>query len=327
MTIEDFRFDDARMAQALAVVREAMPATPAYAWPLLTERYGADLWVKHENHTPVGAFKVRGGLVHAERLRRERPDIGGIISATRGNHGQSLAFAARRYGLAATIVVPHGNSAGKNAAMRALGARLIEHGRDFDEAKAHAAGLAADEGLEFVPSFHPDLVLGVATYAHEFFGQAPALDTVYCPIGLGSGLCGLILTRDLLGLKTEIVGVVAEKADAYRRSVEAGRPVPTDSAATFADGMAVREPDANAVAIMRAGVARIVSVSEAEIADAMRAYFECVHAVAEGAGAAALAGFAQERDRLAGRRIGVVLSGQNIDRSLYLDILGGARAA
>lgn len=324
MTPEDFRFGHDEMARALAIVREAMPPTPAYAWPLLAERYGAELWVKHENHTPTGAFKVRGGLVYAERLRRERPEVTGLVSATRGNHGQSLAFAARRRGLSVTIVVPQGNSLEKNAAMRAFGARLIEHGRDFDEAKAHAISLAAAEGLEFVPSFHPDLVLGVATYAHEFFTQAPALDTVYCPIGLGSGLCGLILTRDLLGLKTEIVGVVADRADAYRRSLDAGHRVATASAATFADGMAVREPDANALAIMGACIARIVSVQEAEIADAMRVYFEAVHMVTEGAGAAALAAFAQERKRQAGRRIGIVLSGQNIDRNLYREILAGA---
>jgi threonine dehydratase len=316
-----FTADD--LAAAARVVHAAMPPTPQYAWPLLAARVGTEVVVKHENHTPIGAFKVRGGLVYVDGLRRDRPGVAGILSATRGNHGQSLAYAGRRFGLPVTVVVPRGNSVEKNAAMRAFGAEVVEHGADFDEAKQHGVALAERRGYEFVPSFHRDLVTGVATYARELFEAAPDLDVVYVPIGLGSGICGVIGTRDLLGLKTEIVGVVSERANAYRLSYDAGRPIATNSAATFADGMAVRVPDEEAAAMIRAGAARIVEVSDDEIAEAIRIYHETTHNLAEGAGAAPLAAVMQERDRLRGRRVGLILSGGNIDRPWAAQVLGG----
>jgi threonine dehydratase len=300
-----------------------MPPTPQFAWPLLAMRFGCTVVVKHENHTPIGAFKVRGGLVYLDRLRRERPHVCGIISATRGNHGQSLALAASHFGLPVTIVVPQGNSVEKNAAMRAFGAKLIEHGRDFDDARQHASEVAKERGYEFIPSFHVDLVTGVATYAHELFDAFSDLNIVYAPIGLGSGICGLIRTRDLLGLETEIVGVVPQQANAYRLSFDAGRVVPVNQVATFADGAAVRVPDEAAFALIKAGATRIVEVAEDDIAQAIRIYHEDTHNLAEGAGALALAALAKEQARLKGRKAGVVLSGGNIDRSWAADILAG----
>ena len=291
-------FTLAELESVMPLVRECVPPTPQYAWPLLRARTGVEVVVKHENHTPIGAFKVRGGLVYLNRVKRERPHLRGIVTATRGNHGQSLAFAGRRVGVSVSIVVPHGNSTEKNAAMRALGAELIEHGRDFDDAREHAMGIAADGGLEYAPSFHRDFVLGVATYAHELLTSVEGLDTVYAPIGLGSGLCGLIGMRDLLRLSTRIVGVVADGANAYRRSVAAGHPVHTNSALTFADGMAVRVPDATALEVIGRGAERIVEVSDDEIAEAIRILFSDTHSVAEGAGAASLAALLKERDRL-----------------------------
>ena len=302
---------------ALSLVHESFPGTPQYAWPLLTERCGAEVWVKHENHTPTGAFKLRGGLIYAERLRRERPYVRGIVSATRGNHGQSLAWAGRRYGIGVTVVVPHGNSVEKNAAMRAFGARLVEHGDDFELAREEATRLAVAEKLEFAPSFAPDLVKGVATYSLELFRGAPPLDAVYVPIGLGSGICGAILVRDLLGLKTEIIGVQATGAPAYARSFAEGQVVALNRAETHADGVAVRQPDADAFAIIRAGAARIVTVSDNDIANAIRAYWTDTHNLVEGAGAAPLAALLQERTRMAGKRVGLVISGGNIDLALF----------
>src|SRR5215203_5206404 len=234
---------------ATDVVRSVMPPTPQYAWPLLRQRFGIEVVVKHENHTPIGAFKVRGGLTYVERRKRERTQVKGIVSATRGNHGQSLAFAGRHFGVPVVVVVPHGNSVEKNAAMRAFGAEIVERGTDFDDAKQRATELAEERGYEYVPSFHPDLIVGVATYALELFHSHSDLDVVYAPIGLGSGICGLIRTRDLLGLKTDVVGVVSNLSNAYRLSFDAGRVVPINSASTFADGIAVRVPDADAVAI------------------------------------------------------------------------------
>lgn len=304
------------------------PATAQIAWPLLSARTGAETWVKHENHTPTGAFKVRGGLVFMERLKRERPDVPGVISATRGNHGQSLAYAGLRYGVQVTIVVPHGNSVEKNAAIRALGARLIEHGADFDAAREEAARLAASEGLEFAPSFAPDLVTGVATYALEFFRHiaaiGPALDALYVPIGLGSGICGCILARDLLGLRTEIIGVQSTEAPSYALSFAAGHVVTTNSADTRADGMATRMPDAAALAIIRRGAARIVTVTDDEVAAAIRAYWQDTHNLAEGAGAAPLAALMQERPKMRGRRVGLILCGGNIDLALFRSWVLGA---
>jgi len=317
-------FDLPALEAAAALVHQAFPPTPHYAWPLLAARTGAEVWVKHENHTPTGAFKVRGGLVYMARLKRERPGIAGVVSATRGNHGQSLAYAGARHGIAVTIVVPRGNSAEKNAAMRALGATLVEHGADFDEARAHAAALAAERGLEFAASFAPELVLGVATYALEFLRGAPPLDVLYVPIGLGSGICGCILARDLLGLPTRIIGVQSTAAPAYALSFAAGAVVTVPSAETQADGIAVRIPDPAALAIIRRGAARIVTVTDAEIAAAIRAYWTDTHNLAEGAGAAPLAALLAEREAMAGRRVGLVLCGGNIDLALFRDwVLGG----
>jgi threonine dehydratase len=310
-------FSLSELQAALSLVHESMPATPQYAWPLLAERCGVEVWVKHENHTPTGAFKLRGGLVYAERLRRERPHVRGIVSATRGNHGQSLAWAGRRYGIGVTVVVPRGNSVEKNAAMRAFGAHLIEHGDDFEMAREEAERLAVSEELEFAPSFAPDLVKGVATYSMELFRGAPLLDALYVPIGLGSGICGAILVRDLLGLTTEIIGVQAAGAPAYARSFEEGRAVALNRAETHADGMAVRQPDPDAFAIIRAGASRIVAVSDDAIAAAIRAYWTDTHNLVEGAGAAPLAALLQERERMAGKRVGLVVSGGNIDLALF----------
>jgi threonine dehydratase len=313
----------ADIESVLPLVRTAVPPTPQYAWPLLKAATGVEVVVKHENHTPIGAFKVRGGLVYVDRLKRARPDVAGIVSATTGNHGQSLAFAGQRLGLKVTIVAPIGNSPEKNAAMRAFGAELIEHGRDFDEAKDRAAAIAAERGLAFAPSYHRDLVIGVATYAYELLSACADLDVAYVPIGLGSGISGMIGMRDALGLKTAIVGVVAERANAYRLSVEAGRVVPTNSAATFAEGVAVRVPDPEAIAIIRRGAARIVEVSEDEIAEAIRIMFGATHSLAEGAGAVALAGLLKERAALEGRRAAVILTGQNFDRSMARQVFNG----
>ncbi|MBL6650466.1 MAG: threonine dehydratase [Reyranella sp.] len=307
---------------AQPVVYAAMPPTPQYAWPLLAKRTGCEVWVKHENHTPIGAFKVRGGLVYMHRLKEAEPGLKGVISATRGNHGQSIAVAAARAGVGATIVVPQGNSTEKNAAMRAFGAELVEAGHDFDAARDAALHLAKERGLSMVPSFHRDLVCGVATYALELFRAAPPLDTVYVPIGLGSGICGVIAMRDALSPTTKVVGVVSTEAPAYALSFTAGRVVPTNSANTMADGMAVRGPDAEALSVILKGADRIVQVSDAEIGQAMRAYYEDTHQLTEGAGAASLAALIQERGRMAGKRVGLVLSGGNIDRPLYLRVLG-----
>ena len=310
-------FDLAELERAQQIVHAAMPPTAAHAWPLLAERLGADVVVKHENHTPTGAFKVRGGLIYLDRLKRERPGTAGIISATTGNHGQSLAFAASRYVVPATIYVPLGNSVEKNRAMRAFGANLVEHGTDFQIAREEAGRRAVRDGLELVPSFHPDLVLGVATYALELFRAASDLDILYVPIGQGSGISGCILARDLLGLKTEIVGVQSTEAPSYALSFAAGTVVKTNSSNTRADGMATRVPDEDALAIIRKGASRIVQVTDAEIALAMRAYWTDTHNLAEGAGAASLAAAIQEKARLRGKRVGLILSGGNIDFDLF----------
>jgi threonine dehydratase len=309
------------LSSAADDVRAVLPATPQYAWPLVCERLGAEAWVKHENHLPVGAFKVRGGLVLMRRFARE--GVRQVVAATRGNHGQSIAFAARRFGIRATVVVPDGNSPEKNAAMRALGAELIVRGRDFQESLELAHDIAAQAGARFVPSFSLDLVRGVASYALELFGAAGALDTVYVPIGLGSGICGVIAARDALGLRTEVVGVVAERADCYARSFAAGRAVATASADTIADGVACRVPNDEALAMILRGAARIVPVGEEEIRAAVRHYFTDTHNVAEGAGAAPLAAAIRERERIRGRRIGLVLSGGNVDLAVFRELAGG----
>jgi len=311
------------LEKAAAIVHGGMLPTPQHTWPLLALRTGCEVWVKHENHTPTGAFKVRGGLVYLERLKQRAPDTKGVISATRGNHGQSIALAARRTGIAATIVVPHGNSREKNAAMRAFGAELVEAGHDFDAAKDTAMRLAGERGLTMVPSFHRDLVAGVASYALELMRAAPLLDTIYVPIGLGSGICGVITVRDALGLSTKVVGVVSTEAPAYALSFAAKKVVATNSANTMADGMAVRGPDKEALDLILKGADRIVQVSDAEVTAAMRAYYEDTHQLTEGAGAAPLAALLQERDKMKGRRVGLILSGGNIDREVYLRALAG----
>lgn len=313
----------AALEDAAALVHKTIAPTPQHGWPLLSARVGAEVWVKHENHTALGAFKVRGGLCYVDELKRRKPGVAGVIAATRGNHGQSVAFAARRAGLKAVVVVPHGNSREKNAAMKALGAELIEHGHDFQAAYEHAQALAAERRLHPFPSFHDTLIKGVASYSMEFLAAVPDLDTVYVPIGLGSGICGMIAARDALGCKTEVVGVVSENAATYALSFKAGKPVPTNSADTMADGMACRVPVPEAVARINRGAARIVEVSDAEIEAAMRHYFTDTHNVAEGAGAAPLAAALKERAKLASKKIGLVLSGGNVDREIYSRVLTG----
>jgi threonine dehydratase len=312
------------LADAAAIVRRVVPATPAYAWPLLGKAVGAAVIVKHENHTPIGAFKVRGGLVYVETLCRTGPRPKGLVTATRGNHGQSIALAAARHGLPLVIVVPEGNSSEKNAAMAAFGGEVVTAGKDFDESRQTAEAIQRQRGYHYVPAFHRDLVKGVATYAYELFGSHADLDVVYVPIGMGSGICGLITVRDLLGIKTEIVGVVADNAPAYALSFAAGHAVETNSARTFADGVACRVPSAEALGVIMKGAARIIRVREDEIADAIRLYHAATHNLAEGAGAAPLAALLQEKERHAGKRVGLILSGGNIDRPLMAEILRGA---
>jgi threonine dehydratase len=320
-----FTLDD--LEDATKTVRSWVPPTPAYAWPLLARHTGATAIVKHENHTPCGAFKARGALTYMESLRRGGDMPKGVVTATRGNHGQSIAFAARNHGLPAVVVVPEGNSVEKNAAMEAFGAEVVTGGKDFDESRAVAAEIQRERGFHFVPSFHRDLVTGVATYAHELFTQHGDLDTVYVPIGMGSGICGVITVRDLLGLKTEVVGVAAENAPAFALSMGAGHPVPTNSARTFADGIATRDPQPEPFEIIRQGAARVVTLSEDEIADAIRLYYTTTHNVAEGAGAAPLAALMQEKTRNAGKRVGLILTGGNIDMPMMAKILAGETPA
>jgi threonine dehydratase len=303
--------------RAHEIVLQALRPTSALNWPLLDSRLGAEVVVKHENHLPTGAFKVRGGLTYIDALTKRDPAVRGIISATRGNHGQSLAFAGRRAGIQVTILAPQGNSTEKNAAMRALGAELIEFGRDFQAAREEAMRLADARNLHAVPSFHRDLALGVSTYAYELFSERSDLNVLYVPIGQGSGICGCIAARDALGLKTEIVGVQSTEAPAYSLSFAAGRVVPTQSADTLADGMATRIPDQEALEVILRGVARIALVNDDEVATAVRAYWTDTHNLAEGAGAASLAAAAKERSRLRGRKVGLVLSGGNIDFDLF----------
>ncbi len=315
----------AEIESAAELVRAAMPPTPQYPWPLLARRLGAEVWVKHENHTPTGAFKVRGGLVYLEGLARREPRCPGIVSATRGNHGQSLAFAARRVGVPVTIVVPRGNSREKNAAMRAFGAELVEHGDDFQDASEHAVRLAAERGLHRVPSFHRDLVRGVATYWLELFRAVPELDTAFVPIGLGSGLCGALAAREALGARVRIVGVVSSHARAYALSIAAGRPVDAPVATRIADGMACRVADPTALSLMLGRVDEVVEVDDDEVARAMKALFVDTHNVAEGAGAASLAAAMKlVRERPAttrGRRLGVTLCGGNVDHDAFARVL------
>ena len=302
------------------MVHGAIGASPQICWPLLSERLGAETWVKHENHLPTGAFKVRGGLTYVARLRDEQPGIRGVIAATRGNHGQSVAFAARQFGLTCVITVPHGNSRSKNAAMRAYGAELIETGHDFQATYEATQAIAEERKLHFLRSFHPWLLDGVATYGWELMRAVPDLATIYVPIGLGSGICSTIQARDVLGLKTEIVGVVADNAAAYALSFEARKAVSTNSADTIADGVACRVPVGDALETIWRGAARVIRVSEAEIKAAMRAYFADTHNVAEGAGATPLAA-ALKDPALKPGKVGLILSGGNVDSDVYADVL------
>jgi len=315
-------FDRRQLDEAMDVVHARMPATPQYAWPLLERRAGCRIWVKHENHTPTGAFKLRGGLVYLDDLARRGP-CRGIVTATRGNHGQSIPFAARLHGIPVRVYVPRGNSAEKNRAMAAWGADLRVFGADFEEARLEAVRVARLEGLHAIGPFHELLVRGVATYALELFSACADLDRVYVPIGMGSGIVATITVRDLLGLKTEIVGVVAQSADSYARSFENGAVTPTDSADTFADGLACRVPWQQPLDIIRAGAADVVRVSDDQIAEAMRIYHADTHNIAEGAGAAALAAALNDAPALAGRQVAVILTGGNVDRAWFADVLAG----
>jgi len=318
------KFTRSELESAADLVHKTITPTAQICWPLLSARCGCEVWVKHENHTPIGSFKVRGGIIYMNELMRTHPHVRGVLAATRGNHGQSVAFAARAAGVQAVAVVPHGNSPEKNRAMRALGAELVEHGHDFTAAHEFSCDLARERDLHLVPSFDPLLVRGVASYSLELLRAVPELDIVYVPIGLGSGICGLIATRDVLNLKTEVVGVVSKNAPAYALSFDAKRPICTDSSQTLADGLAVRAPDERALDMITNGVERIVTVSEDQILRAIRYYFTDTHNIAEGAGAAPLAAQLTESERVRGKRVGFVLSGGNIDRELYRRILDTA---
>ncbi|MDB5826099.1 MAG: threonine dehydratase [Variovorax sp.] len=318
-------FDREEIEAAQHTVYAAMPPTPQYAWPLLSRRLGATVWAKHENHTPVGAFKIRGGLTYFETLAKQQPAVRHVISATRGNHGQSVGFAARRHGLAATIVVPHGNSVEKNAAMRALGVTLIEHGGDFQEASEHAGMLAERDGLHRVPSFHRDLVRGVATAYVEFFDalRDTPPDVLFVPIGLGSGFAGAAVARAHCGVSTRIIGVVSLHATAYRDSFQAGRAIEAPVSTRLADGMACRTPVPEALDVIQREADDVIAVSDDEVAEAMRALFVDTHNVAEGAGAAALAAALQQQDRWRGKTVGIALTGGNVDTGMFAGVLAG----
>ncbi|MEK6205942.1 MAG: threonine dehydratase [Amylibacter sp.] len=312
-----------QIKQAAQLVYTQMPPTPQYNWPIISKDIGADVWVKHENHTPTGAFKVRGGITFIDWIKRTQPKTTGICTATRGNHGQSQTRAAIAAGLSAQIYVPFGNSVEKNAAMRAFGGEVIEFGEDFDVARMEAIRVAEEQGLAVVPPFHIELLRGVASYAYELFSNVPNLDTVYVPIGCGSGICSIISVRDAMGVKTKVVGVVSTEAQTAKLSFEAGRLVETNTANTFADGMAVRIPVADAYDIYANGAERIVSVTEDEVAKAIRLYYTATHNLAEGAGAATLAALIQERDKMQGKRIGVILTGGNIDMDMFKTVMRG----
>ncbi|WP_399697358.1 threonine dehydratase [Xenophilus sp.] len=320
------RFTADEIADARRTVQAALPPTPQYAWPLLAEALGCEVWLKHENHTPVGAFKLRGGLTYFDALRRTQPGVRHVISATRGNHGQSVGFAARRHGLAATIVVPHGNSVEKNAAMRALGVTLVEHGDDFQAAAEHAAELAEAQGLHRVPSFDRELVRGVATACVEFFEalrEAPP-EVLFVPIGLGSGFAAAAAARAHAGVKTRLVGVVSAHATAYLDSWRAGHAVEAPVSTVLADGMACRTPVPESLEVLRREADDVVAVTDEEVAAAMRLLYRATHNLAEGAGAAALAAAMQQRERWARRRVGVMLTGGNVDAPLFAQVLRGA---
>jgi threonine dehydratase len=306
---------------AARVVYREFQATPQYRWALLSQRLGTDCWVKHENHTPVGAFKIRGGLTYFDQLQQRGALPAAVISATRGNHGQSMGWAARVHGVPCSIVVPVGNSVEKNAAMRALGVSLIEFGEDFQESREHAMQLARQTGAHMVPSFHRDLLSGVSTYWWEFFKAVPQLDVVYVPIGQGSGACSAIAAMLALGHQTKIVGVVSLHATTYADSLAAGRVVEAPVSTELADGMACRVADQAALDIMAPYIDHIVKVSDAEVAQAMRDLYRDTHNVAEGAGAASFAAAMQERQLLRGQVVGTTLSGGNVDAAMLANTL------
>jgi threonine dehydratase len=314
----------AQIHEAQSIIYRYMPATPQYTWPVLNLRLGTEAWIKHENHTPVGAFKLRGALVYVDWLKRTQPEVAGVVAATRGNHGQGVATAARLMGLKAVIVVPLGNSKEKNRAMVAQGAELIEYGDDFQASLEFARMLATERGLAMIDSFHERLVMGTATYAMEFFHGAPALDRIYVPIGLGSSICGVSAARAALGLNTEIIGVVAAASPSYALSFAQRKVVSAPAETQIADGLACRTPAGAAMEVIWDNVARVVEVSDAEIAEAMRIYYQDTHNVAEGAGAAPLAAALKEMHLNSERRIGVVLTGANVDMEIYKDVLSGA---
>lgn len=306
---------------AQKLVYSVLQPTPQIVWPLICERLGTEVWVKHENHTPIGAFKARTAVVYAAELFRGTGKVSALVSATRGNHGQSVALAARRFEVSAHIVVPKGNSLEKNAAMRAQGANLIESGADYQEAKEHAKQVAHERGWHFVPSYHRDIVKGVATYWLEFFSAVPNLEVVYVPIGQGSGICSCAAVRNGLNLKTKIVGVVAEGAPAYALSFEAGRKVAARVTTILGDGVACREPDDESLAVILQNVDHIVQVSEQEMAAAMKIYFTDSHNVAEGAGAVGLAAALKEKHAIQQKRVGLVITGGNVDHDLFAKVL------
>lgn len=313
----------AQIEEAQSVIYRHMAPTPQYTWPLINQRLGTEVWIKHENYTPVGAFKIRGALVYVDWLKRTQPNLAGVIAATRGNHGQGVAFAARSLGLKAVIVVPHGNSREKNRATLALGAELSEQGHDFQASLEYARDLAKERGLAMIDSFHERLVMGTATYAMEFLQSVPALDRIYVPIGLGSSICGVSAARNALGLNVEIVGVVSSASPSYALSFANRRIVEAPAHTQIADGLACRKPAPEAMEVIWGNVARIVEVSDAEIAEAMRIYFQDAHNVAEGAGAASLAAAVKEMHQNKHKRIGLVLTGGNVDVDVYQKVLSG----
>jgi threonine dehydratase len=315
--------DRAAIESAAQFIATLVPPTPQYVWPQVASAFGAEVWFKHENHTPIGAFKARSAAMYFRKMIQREPECRGVITATRGNHGQAVGLAARRFKLPATVYVPHGNSVEKNTAMRALGVKLVEHGQDFQEAREEAARVGARDGLHMVPAFHPDIVLGVTSYWAELFRAAPDLDVVYVPIGQGSGICAAAAARNVYSPRTRIVGVVSAHAQAFSKSFAAKRIVESPVETVLADGMACRKPDADALAIMLAQVSRIVEVTDAELANAMRAIFAMTHNVAEGAGAAAFAASWRERESLAGQRVGVTVSGGNVNTNVFADVLAG----
>lgn len=320
----------AQIREAQTVVYRHMPPTPQYSWPLINLRlsagqpHGVEAWIKHENHSPVGAFKLRGALVYMDWLKRTQPHLAGVVAATRGNHGQGVGMAARLLGLKAVIVVPHGNSKEKNRAMLAQGVELVEHGHDFQESLEFARTLAEQRGFTMVDSFHERLVMGTSTYALELFEAAPMLDVIYVPVGLGSSICGVAAARNALGLATEIVGVVAQQSPSYALSFAKHEVVEAPSLTEIADGLACRKPNSLAMEVIWKNIARIVEVSESDIAEAMRALYQDTHNLAEGAGAAGLGGALKEKQQLQGKRIGIVLTGGNVDREMYERVLAGA---